>query len=480
VRELQPDAVIAITGPDVRWVGNEAGVARADEWSVLPLPQEAPGAFENDRDSWRSLWALREQNQERDLGSRGRLADGKALCWWPAETDVSIRPGWFWHASENGRVKPLATLLDYWFAAVGGNAVLLLNVPPDRRGRLAAPDIAVLKDLGRYLDATFANDLAASGESKRYAKVGEVYFETPTTVDLFDLAEDVAASGQRVERFRIEVRQNGGWRECARGTTIGCRRLVRSEPITGDGFRYWIEQSRGAPAIARFALYRRPVVERPPVVRRAADGTVTIDGHGQPVRYTVDGAPVTAAATVYDEPFALPDGGVVRARAFPANGGPELRLETAGEAAATFGLAPAGFRIVGCSSEQGGREGAASAIDGDPKTHWHTRWSPDAPQPPHWLVVDLGRSVEAFGFTYLPRRDGDNGTIADYELFGSADGESWTLLSRGALAARPGAGQVVVRFEQVARELRFVKLVALREVHERAWASCAELSVLVR
>ncbi|HEX5053626.1 MAG TPA: alpha-L-fucosidase, partial [Planctomycetota bacterium] len=254
VRELQPDAAIAITGPDVRWVGNEAGVTRPQEWSVLPLPSAAAGPFEQDRDSWRALWALRERNQQRDLGSRQQLASAKALCWWAAETDVSIRPGWFHHAAEDAQVKPLPVLLDYWFGAVGGNAVLLLNVPADRRGRIAAPDVHVLRDLGTYLDATFGDDLAAAGEAKAYARVGEVYLKQPTTVDVFDLAEDTAATGQRVETFRIDVLQNGGWRQCARGTTIGMRRLLRTKPITGDGFRYWIEQSRGAPKVARFSF----------------------------------------------------------------------------------------------------------------------------------------------------------------------------------------------------------------------------------
>lgn len=483
VRSLQPGAAIAITGPDVRWVGNEAGTTRPDEWSVLPLELPAPGPFEQDRQSWRALWALRERNQERDLGGRQQLAAARALCWWPAETDVSIRPGWFWHAAEDARVKPLATLLDYWFAAVGGNAVLLLNVPPDRRGRIADPDVAVLADLGRCIAATFAIDLAlaAGNTSKTYAKVGEVYCARPTTVDLFELAEDVAASGQRVERFRIEVLQNGGWRECARGTTIGFRRLVRTEPVTGDGFRYWIEQSRAAPAIARFALFRRPPLPTPPAMHRAADGTVTITAAHGDVRYTLDGSPVTAAAQRYTRPFALPDGGTVRARAFAADGAGGLALTTAGEAVATFGLPPQELRVAGCSSEQGGSEAAAKAIDGDPATHWHSRWSPDAPRPPHWLLLDLGRARDVTGFVYLPRADGDNGTIADWQFAGSADGTTWHELAKGSFATA-GTGQKpqVTRFAAPAAGVRFVRLTSLREVHDRAWASCAELSVLVR
>jgi alpha-L-fucosidase len=479
VRELQPEAVIAITGPDVRWVGNEAGRTRGDEWSVLPLGKPAPGAFESDRDSWRALWALRERNQAADLGSRKELATATALCWWPAETDVSIRPGWFWHPHEDAQVKPLATLLDYWFTAVGGNAVLLLNVPANRDGRIAAPDERVLRELGRHLEATFATDLGARGTRKAYPKAGEIYLPEPTTVDTFDLREDLAATGQRVEAFRLEVLQNGGWTECARGTTIGHRRILRTAPITGDGFRWWIEQSRGKAVISHFGLHRRPVVLTPPRITRAADGTVTIAAASGEIRYTLDGSAVTTDAPRYERPFALPLGGTVRAMAFAAAGAPSTTT-LGNEASATFGLAPAGFRIVDCSSEQGGREVAAKAIDGDARTHWHSRWSPDSPQPPHHLTIDLGRDVAVRGFAYQPRAEGDNGTVADYEFFGSRDGNDWQRLAGGTFAniADNPTTQVVTWKEAVT--VRFVRFVATREVRGRAWASCAELSVLAR
>ncbi|MBL8751706.1 MAG: alpha-L-fucosidase [Planctomycetes bacterium] len=481
MRELQPEAVLAITGPDVRWVGNEAGKTRGEEWRVLPLAHPAPGPFETDRASWRALWALRERNQEPDLGGRAQLATARALAWWPAETDVSIRPGWFWHAHEDAAVKPLSTLLEYWYGAVGGNAVLLLNVPADRRGRIADADVAVLGDLGRVLGATFGRDLGAGGTRKAYAKVGEIYLPETTTVDVFDLGEDVASSGQRVERFRIEVLQNGGWRECARGSTIGLRRLLRTEPITGDGFRWWVEQGRGPVQMAHFRLFRRPTLLSPPTIARDRTGTVTLRATAGSVHYTVDGTPVSSSAPRYTGPFALPEGGTVRAGAFAGTGDQGLALGTTNEASATFGLAPATFRVVDCSSEQGGGERAAAAIDGDAGTHWHSRWSPDSPGPPHHLTVDLGRALDVHGFVYQPRASGSNGTVADYEFLVSPDATTWTPVASGTfgnIAANPVAQ--VVRLERPAAAVRFVRFVAKREVAGRAWASCAELSVLGR
>ncbi len=120
IRELQPNALIAISGPDIRWVGNESGVARENESSVV-------------------------------------TRDGQ-LVWHPAECDVSIRPGWFYHPSEDAKVKSLATLADIYFKSVGRNSVLLLNIPPDRRGRIAEADVVRLKEFGAFVDQLYATD----------------------------------------------------------------------------------------------------------------------------------------------------------------------------------------------------------------------------------------------------------------------------------------------------------------------------------
>ena len=483
VRELQPNAAIAITGPDVRWVGNEAGVTRRDEWSVLPLPQPAPGPLASDRQSWRSLWALRARNQARDLGSRAALRQAKALCWWPAETDVSIRPGWFYHAGEDAAVKPLTTLLDYWFTAVGGNAVLLLNVPADRRGRIADADAGVLADVGRYLGATFAEDLAADADRDFGDDGGELRFDEPVTFDVIDLREDVGANGQRVEEFEVDVLDGDVWRELARGTTIGFRRLLRLDgACRTTGLRYRITRSRGPAPLAGLSLHRRPPLMRAPEIRRDRVGAVGLYAPGLEVRYTTDGAPVTETSMRYTAPFALPQGGTVRARSFPPSDRPSAAVGPAAEASRTFGLARAGWGVFDCSSEQADKgEGAANAIDGDPDTIWHTRYAPDTPTHPHHLTIDLGAQHDLTGFVYLPRRGGSNGTIADYELQGSSDGAAFRSLATGTfgnIENNPTAR--TVRFAAPAKGVRYVRLIALREAHAKPWASVAELSVLVK
>jgi len=483
VRELQPNAAIAITGPDVRWVGNEAGVTRRDEWSVLPLPEPAPGPFAASRQSWRSLWALRARNQAQDLGSRAALQQAEALCWWPAETDVSIRPGWFYHAHEDAAVKPLTTLLDYWFTAVGGNAVLLLNVPADRRGRIADADARVLADVGRYLRATMAADLAASAERDLGEDRGELRFAQPVEFDVVDLREDVAARGQRVEEFELDVLDGDVWRQLATGTTIGFRRMLRLDgACRTTGLRCRITKSRGPARLAGISLHRRPPLMRAPVIRRDRAGAVALYAPELEVRYTTDGTPVTASSPRYEAPFALPQGGTVRARSFPPADRPGAAVGVAAEASRTFGLARAGWGVFDCSSEQADKgEGASNAIDGDPDTIWHTRYAPDTPTHPHHLTIDLGAAHDLTGFVYLPRKGGSNGTIADYALQGSSDGAAFRDLAAGTfgnIANNPTAR--TVRFATPAAGVRYVRLIARREAGGKPWASVAELSVLVK
>jgi alpha-L-fucosidase len=150
VRELQPNAVI-FNGPDIRWVGNEAGYARESEWSVVNRNNK-PFDFIN--------------QTQKDLGSLEALGDGNNLIWYPAETDVSIRPGWFYHASEDDKVKSVEKLLDIYYGSVGRNSVLLLNLPPDRRGLIHENDVKRLQELRKVLDAIFAKNLAIGAQAK--------------------------------------------------------------------------------------------------------------------------------------------------------------------------------------------------------------------------------------------------------------------------------------------------------------------------
>lgn len=217
---LQPDAVLAITGDDVRWVGNENGLGRETEWSATPLvPAIFPhAAAENGR--------MGLNNLTKDLGSRTLLAEAHELHWWPSEVDVSIRPGWFYHDSEQPH--SLRRLAEIYLASVGRNSVLLLNVPPNRQGRISEADSLRLCEFHQWISQNFK------------PAVGQI--------NAVSICEDIA-QGQRVEAFTVMAHTAAGWIDVASGTTIGRRRIVTFPAVDADMVHVRVDSSRATPHI---------------------------------------------------------------------------------------------------------------------------------------------------------------------------------------------------------------------------------------
>lgn len=267
IRKLQPDAVTAIMGEDVRWVGTETGYGRETEWSVTAL---APGGASASRAINEALGLTPMSG---DLGSSTLLREADNVYWYPAEVDVSIRPGWFWHASEDSLVKDVSTLADIYLSSVGRNAVLLLNVPPDNRGLITDNDIKSLIGLKAWIDGLYGTDLlngarpygrgtsgAIDGDnltswSPRRDRVASFVPAIAATFNVAMLQEDIS-KGQRVEKFIIEALEESQWDTIATGTTIGYKRLIRFHEVKADEIRLTIVSSRANPHISTFALYR--------------------------------------------------------------------------------------------------------------------------------------------------------------------------------------------------------------------------------
>lgn len=266
VRDLMPGAsMFSDAGPDFRWVGNERGVAGDPCWATLNNEGRRPG------------------------GTSDGLNSGErpGTHWIPAECDVSIRPGWFYHSQEDSKVKTPAELVDLYYKSVGRGACLNLNLPPDRRGRIHDNDIASLREFRRILDATFAKNLVRgarvtasnerNGGSSFAAKnlldgkngtywstedsitTPEVVlsFKQPVRFNVVDLREYLPL-GQRIEAFALDQWKDGQWAELARGTSIGNRRLIRSGFITTEKLRLRIVGAPVAPALAELGLYAEP------------------------------------------------------------------------------------------------------------------------------------------------------------------------------------------------------------------------------
>ncbi len=256
IRRLSPSALIAVSGPDIRWVGNESGLARAGESSVQPA-------------------------------ARGE-AGSSATRWYPAECDVSIRPGWFNHPAEDAKVKTLDHLMDIYFKSVGRNSVLLLNVPPDKRGLFADADVARLGEFGAGVRGLNENPVTAgaaatAGATREPAKQFgpqrvldedpdtywaapddvtatwlELKLETPREINAISVGEALAL-GERVGKYHIDIESAGDWRTVVRGSTMGQRNLFSIPRTTVSRLRLVIEAARACPAIASFAAYLAPV-----------------------------------------------------------------------------------------------------------------------------------------------------------------------------------------------------------------------------
>ena len=257
IQRLQPKAVMAIMGDDVRWVGNEKGMGRETEWSATVL---TPGIYARSDENNKRLGVFSKAS---DLGSRKMLEKATELFWYPSEVDVSIRPGWFYHAEEDGKVKSLKHLSDIYFQSVGYNSVLLLNIPPDRRGLIHEADIKRLKDFAAYRKQVFADNRVKKGRKYWDAVSGSeaVYSLKPESeINVVMLQEDIT-KGQRVESFTVEALTDNGWKEVGKGTTIGYKRILRFPAVSADRLRVRINECRLTAHINRVAAYYAPPLQ---------------------------------------------------------------------------------------------------------------------------------------------------------------------------------------------------------------------------
>lgn len=258
IQRLQPKAVMAIMGDDVRWVGNEKGLGRETEWSATVL---TPGIYARSEENNKRLGVF---SKAKDLGSRSMLAEATELFWYPSEVDVSIRPGWFYHAEEDTKVKSLKHLSDIYFQSVGYNSVLLLNIPPDRRGLIHEADVKRLKDFAAYRKRVFADNRVVKGRKEWNAVSGseKIYSLKPESeINVVMLQEDIA-KGQRVESFAVEVLTEQGWQEVGQGTTVGYKRLLRFPAVKASQLKVKINECRLTAHISQVgAFYATPLQE---------------------------------------------------------------------------------------------------------------------------------------------------------------------------------------------------------------------------
>lgn len=382
VHELQPDAcTFDPLGADIRWVGNEDGVAGDPCWPTMPNHPYV--------------------QSEGNSGVRG------GALWWPAETDVSIRPGWFYHADEDSRVKSPERLVQLYDESVGRGTNLNLNLPPDRRGRIADQDVKILKSFGDAIRATFAQDLAKGAVAHASAVRGrgheaarvldgnrETYWSTPdgtttptltleltpgTRFDVIRLREYLPL-GVRVTRFAVEAEIDGTWQQLAEKQCISAQRILRlPRPIAPRRVRLRILDAPACPAISEFALFRSVVpVPVSPIV--SSDPTV-LDTRG----WTIVSASTAGAEKLLDR-----DPGTIWTLPAPRAGAPaSVTIDLGARTTlAGFSLTPSRHVMIGAAPPKGYQ--AETSVDG-------TNWEPAATGEFSNIAYALSTQRIAFG-----------------------------------------------------------------------------------
>lgn len=454
-RAMQPNACIfGDVGPDVRWVGNEEGHAANTSWATFTPQAPEPGKKPANGYS------------KYELAPEGTV-DGE--YWMPAECDVPLRPGWVYHAAQDGQVKTPYQLLDLYYQSVGRGADLDLGISPDKSGRLHQQDVDALKGFGDLLRQIFAVNLAKGavftvsnirgknnslyGPAKLVDEDRYSYWATddavmtpqltldlgsPKTFNVIRLRENIKL-GQRIRSFMVEAWVDGGWKTVGSGTSIGANRLIRlSQNVVTSKVRLSITAAAACVALSDFGLFKEPAHLVAPRIVRDRNGMVSIttDAPVGSLRYTLDGTEPGPASPVYKEPFLLGDGGTVKARSF------ETDQQASETAMRELGLSKTAWKVLnpvapgrGTGPGTGrGRNRQENAIDDVPFTVWNTVQQDTAlVKPfPQDISVDMGQERTIRAFTYLPRQDKQTEGIADrYIFYTSTDGVNWQKAAEG-------------------------------------------------
>ncbi|MEQ8472576.1 MAG: alpha-L-fucosidase [Marinoscillum sp.] len=265
VREMEPEVIFfSDAGPGVRWVGNEKGIAGETNWNTI-----TPDTLYAGKGGIIDLLNTGSEN---------------GTHWIPAEVDVSIRPGWFYHAAEDSLVKSPETLLNIYLTSVGRGSNLLLNIPPDRRGLFHENDVKILREWHALLQKEFGNNLAlhSTVESSSYRGSAEEYEGSLVTdnnpetywatddeiktgtleIDLdvakeikYVLLQEYIKLGQRVKGFTLEALVDGSWQQVAEATTIGYKRILKINPVSTEKIRINITDAKACPLISNVEVY---------------------------------------------------------------------------------------------------------------------------------------------------------------------------------------------------------------------------------
>jgi alpha-L-fucosidase len=490
-RKMQPGACIfGDIGPDVRWVGNEEGHAGETYWATYTPHAPDPGKKPANG------YSLYEEATE---GTRN------GEYWMPAECDVPLRGGWFYHQSQDGQTKSAYKVLDLYYKSVGRGACLDLGLSPDKTGRISDEDVAVLEQFGRILKETFAVNLAKGAtltasnvrggnqlkfgpqhllDNNRYTYWATnnavttptliVNLHQPKTFNVIRLRENIKL-GQRIEGAAVDAWLNNNWQEIATVTSIGANKLIRlPNNITASKVRLRIIASPVCIALSDFGLFKEPVHLSAPVIERSNTGEVNIktDAPVGSIHYTLNGTTPSISSSLYERPFPFADGGIIKAMSFDG------KEEFSESGTAKFGLSKAGWKVL-TDQTTGNAKNPEYAIDENVYSNWQTLEVP-ATSLPQSIAIDMGKKEPIKAFTYLPAHNGAaEGMVDSYVYSISNDGINWQQVAGGEFAnIKSNPVEQVITLDHV-YNARYFKFTA-RHVISGNGVAVAELGVLVK
>lgn len=434
IRTLAPKAVI-FGREDIRWCGNEAGATRATEWNVITYPEDPHTATQ-----FTDLTDI-------DLGSREKLYQGKYLHYQQAETNTSIREGWFYRDDTHQKVRSADDVFDMYERSVGGNSTFLLNIPPNREGTFSQRDVEVLEEVGKRIRETYEVNLLQEAKGPKqvldddpdtYLLLGKnkreivVTLPVSATINRLMVQEAIATHSERVEQHAVDAWIDGQWKEIATATNIGYKRILRFPEVTTHKLRLRVLESRLDPAISHISAYYYPT--RPPqlVFTRDKEGMVTIaplqtefnwNPHGEnaagnlntgyEIFYTLDGSEPNQTSRLYENPIKV-ENNILKAVSFNNEEQGPVHSEV-------FGIVKKNWVLLGASSQRSDRMAAHHAFDANRRTYWQSQ--EDAM--PHFIAIDLGDEYELKAMAYTPQTFHGDGMMERGNIQVSNDGKNW-------------------------------------------------------
>lgn len=419
IRTLAPKAVI-FGRSDIRWCGNESGDTRDTEWNVVDFPNRTV----------------------HELGAAAKLAEAEYLHYQQAETNTSIREGWFYRDDTHQKARSTDDVFDIYERAVGGNSTFLLNIPPNREGLFSPIDVNVLEETGARIRETYGTSLLKGAKGPRKVLDGNnttfvevdaplvLRLKAPITFNRLMLQEPVQARGERVVEHAVDAWVDGAWQEIAHATNIGYKRILRFPEVTTSQIRIRITAARLTPALCHISAHYYPAQPPQVVCRRDVDGLVTLAAYEQEfnwksprhniaqnlngaftIHYTTDGTDPDASSPSYTAPFKMGRGTLKAVSVLNQRTGPVLQVP--------LGLVQKDWKVWASSGAVKGRE-AGNAFDANPRTYWMSSQSATP-----FIALDLGQAETLTGFAYTPQKEHDQGMMAQGNVLVSNDGRRW-------------------------------------------------------